>query len=292
MKPDLVLGFTDYFESIAEFFTDILSWRYNVIRDDVNPKYLIFCDENFGQTNLRFNDKNVVKIFFTGENARPWHYSCHYAISFDHMGHHLSSVYYRLPLYAVDNYLYTKKLKWDDIRAINRNSSVSEKTGFCSFVVRNGNCKERNEIFHKLSEYKRVDSGGPLFNNMGEILSRNPNEFHSSKIDFLRTRKFNICYENSSYPGYVTEKLYHALYANTIPIYWGSPTVALDFNYKAFIDRSNFNSTKGMIEYIKELDNNDDLYNSMLQQPIFQIENNRFDLTRLLDWFSDNIYRG
>jgi hypothetical protein len=32
---------------------------------------------------------------------------------------------------------------------------------------------------------------------------------------------FTLTFENTDYPGYVTEKLFHALSAGSIPLYWG-----------------------------------------------------------------------
>ena len=32
---------------------------------------------------------------------------------------------------------------------------------------------------------------------------------------------FTIAFENSDYPGYITEKIIHAFIAGTIPLYWG-----------------------------------------------------------------------
>ena len=81
----LKLGFTDTFGSIENFFIKILSERFNVIRDDTKPDYLIFGDKNFGNNNSRFDNQNCIKIFYTGENERPWDYRCHYSISFDHL---------------------------------------------------------------------------------------------------------------------------------------------------------------------------------------------------------------
>ena len=40
------------------------------------------------------------------------------------------------------------------------------------------------------------------------------------KINFLTNVKYNICPENSKYPGYYTEKIFHALESGCIPIYW------------------------------------------------------------------------
>ena len=56
-KLKIRLGFTDYFNPVDEFFTDILSEDFDIERDDENPQYLIFCDENFGTNNRRFDGK-------------------------------------------------------------------------------------------------------------------------------------------------------------------------------------------------------------------------------------------
>ena len=37
--------------------------------------------------------------------------------------------------------------------------------------------------------------------------------------------RFNLAFENSQSPGYVTEKVYDGLSAGTIPVYWGAPDV-------------------------------------------------------------------
>ena len=285
-KPILKLGFTDYFSPIDEFFTDVLSKTYEIVRDDWNPNYLMFCDDNFGTNNKTFNNRNVLKILFTGENRRPQEFDCHYAFSFNHDD---TDRLYRLPLYVVDNWVYTKKMGWPDISYIDYD--YKEKTGFCSFVVRNGGCKQRNDIFHKLSAYKQVDSGGPLFNNVGDILSRDPSQFHLSKLDFLRARKFNICYENSSYPGYVTEKLFQALYAKTVPIYWGSPTASIDFNPNCFISRHDYETDEQMIDTIIGLDKNQEWYDGMLDlSPVHTTK--FFSMERLNNWFHQNVYKG
>ena len=286
MKPILKLGFTDYFQPLDTFFIEALSRDFTIIRDDENPDYLIFCDRNFGEQNQKFNDRKVKKIFFTGENQRPWDYACHHYIGFDHI---YDPNHYRLPLYVVDNWVYKSK-GLPDVRDINRNALASTKEGFCSFVVRNPNCAERNNFFHKLSQYKQISSAGPLFNNMGPILENL--DFHAGKLGYISRYKFNLCYENSSYPGYCTEKMFMALYSNTIPIYWGSPTAELDFNGDAFISRHNFDSDEDMIQYIIEVDSDDDLYNSIVQEPILAKRNRNFDVNRFVDWFKNVVYIG
>ena len=277
------IGFTDYFNPIDEFFTDILSQRYEVVRDDANPDYLFFCDETFGQNNLRYDETKIKKIFYTGENRRPWNYRAHHAITFDHMD---GSQYYRMPLYVVEEWIQTKKMSEPGL--VHLHDVIPEKTGFCGFVASNGGCEIRNNIFHKLSEYKQVDSGGALFNNIGGPLPRGE-EAHVKKMEFFASRKFSLCYENSSYPGYVTEKLYYGLYARTVPIYWGSPCVELDFNTNAFISRHNYRSDEAMIEHIIELDNNDDAYYSILKASPIALRNKWFNTDKFLDWFEDHV---
>jgi alpha(1,3/1,4) fucosyltransferase len=287
---DITVGFTDYYNPIDEFFVSLLSKRYNVIRDDVNPNYLFFCDETFGTNNLKYDPNKVLKIFFTGENRRPWNYNAHAAISFDHLD---GPSNYRLPLYVVEDWYQTKKLKMKSILDLTRNEKkVTNPLRFCSFIASNGASVERNEAFYLLSQYKRVDSAGPLFNNVGYVLPRGSNaQVH--KLNFMEEAKFNLCYENSSYPGYVTEKLFHALYAGVVPIYWGSPTVELDFNPDAFISRHDYDTFEKMLDKIREIYHNDEMYQDMTHQPIFSKRGKEaMNTDRFLDWFDRHIYLG
>ena len=288
----LKLGFTDTFGGVENFFTKILSERFEVVRDDANPDYLIFGDKNFGSNNVNYDNKNCLKIFYTGENERPWDYRCHFSISFDH--HEFDGKNYRLPLYVI--YDYDNHFRdVPNTSTIRRSpSDLNERKEFCSFVVKNGGCEMRNKWFHKLNEYRQVASGGPLFNNIGYILPRGE-ESVQAKIKFLNSYKFNLCFENSSYPGYATEKLYEALCAKTIPIYWGSPTIEVDFNPKAFLNYHDFGNDQDFFEAIKEIDQVPDMYEEMYLQPMFadyQKVNKFFDKDKFLNWFEHTVYKG
>lgn len=288
----LKLGFTDTFGAIENFFTNILSERFQVVRDDQNPDYLIFGDRNFGSNNPSYDSKNCIKIFYTGENERPWDYRCHYSISFEHF--EFDGKNYRLPLYVIYDYDNHHRDTYNTSNITRDPSDLNVKKDFCSFVVKNPGCEKRNFWFHRLNEYKRVSSGGPLFNNIGYILPREDKSVEA-KFKFLDGHRFNLCFENSSYPGYVTEKLYDALCAKTIPIYWGSPTVEIDFNSKAFINYHDYGNDKDFFDAIREIDENPDLYEEMYMQPIFadfQKVNKFFDKDRFLNWFENSVYKG
>jgi hypothetical protein len=281
----LKLGFTDTHEHLAAFFQFVLSMRYDVEIDNTNPDYLIFGDKNFGQNNLNYSKDSCTKIFFTGENQRPDDYDCHYAITFDH---NHNPWHYRLPLFVI--YMWALKNVHNTKYGKNYifKPEVKKKDKFCTFVVQNPRCQERNNFFQALNAIKQVDSGGPLYNNINAKL-----DGEEAKIDFLSTRKFNICFESMSYPGYVTEKILHAFYAGTIPIYWGSPTIESDFNRDSFINVHNFKNQQEAIDYILKVDEDDELYNKIVTAPKFtaKIPPSYLLYNNFLNWFDAVVYK-
>lgn len=287
-KPKLKLGFTDYYKTLDDFFIHTLSMAFDVERDDANPDYLIFCDETFGQNNLNYDPNKIIKIFFTGENRRPWNYKCHHAISFDHLD---GNQFYRLPLYVLDNWV-QKNNNVPDMLEHDMNMKpvkYEDKEWFCGFVAGNGASEYRNKMFHMLNEYKPVMSGGPLFNNIGGVLPRDV----KSKIDFFRKCRFSLCFENSSYPGYCTEKIMHGFLARTVPIYWGSPTVTMDFQEGSFISRHDFVSDNEFIDAIIKMDQNKHLWEVMANTvPLPYVHDRFWDLDRFNLWFLNNVYKG
>ena len=62
--------------------------------------------------------------------------------------------------------------------------------------------------------------------------------------------KFSICYENTDFPGYVTEKIFDSLAAGTIPIYFGSEHVKDILPSELYIDVKQFDNISDISEYI------------------------------------------
>jgi hypothetical protein len=286
----LKIGFTDTFDNAEKFFIWMLSQRYNIVRDDENPDYLVFGDGNFGNDHSRFQCK---KIFFTGENVRPDYKECDYAVTFDHVN---SPQHYRLPLYVLEmwammNDQWTDKFLYLVNKPINLEREWDKKKYFCSFVQSNGNVPQRNQFFHFLNGRSRVDSAGPWMNNVGYVLPRPGG--HGDKIRFIDERKFNIAFENGSYPGYATEKLLNCFYANTIGIYWGSPTIIRDFNPKAFINchefgpMGDFKTYMDIWDRVRELMSDKNKYLDVLAQPAFvnDIPNEFTYINNFLNWW-------
>jgi hypothetical protein len=90
----------------------------------------------------------------------------------------------------------------------------------------------RLSVYLKFKEYFQVDGYGPYFNK--KINNHNSSNF--SIRDILQNYAFNLCPENSLFPGYYSEKVPNAFLANTLPITWADRNIDLDFNPKAFIN--------------------------------------------------------
>lgn len=241
----------------------LLSKRFDLELSD-QPDFLIYA-----WTGVKHLQYNCVRIYYTGENFRPDFTTCDYAFSFDYP---VTDKNYRLPLYKL----------YDEYPLLfNRNNTELAKVSrkFCNFVYSNTKAQERIDFFNQLQNYKPVDSGGKSMNNIGY--------FVGDKIDFLKQYKFTIAFENSSHPGYTTEKIMHAFIANTIPIYWGNPLAAKDFNPKAFINCHDYENFEAVINKVIEIDNNDELYCAYLLEPAFidDIENEHVNEDNILTRF-------
>src|SRR5690606_3448282 len=128
----------------------------------------------------------------------------------------------------------------------------------------------RDQFFHLLNEYKKVSSPGKHLNNISmEVGERFSQDWMYTKLKFQSRCKFSIAFENTSSPGYTTEKIMHAFIAGTIPIYWGNPEVIKDFNPASFINCHEFNNFNEVVEWVKEVDQNDELYKRIIDAPAF-----------------------
>lgn len=138
-------------------------------------------------------------------------------------------------------------------------AELRAKSGFCSFVVSNPRGSERNRIFRMLDSRRGVASGGRHFNNVGGPVP--------DKIAFARRFRFSLCFENSSAPGYTTEKLTDAFLACTVPIYWGNPEVARDFNPRAMILAHDFPSLDALAEHVLAVEDDPHRFLGILREP-------------------------
>lgn len=249
MKSIIRINFADFWKHLDKtdnYFFNLLSKKYNV-EISSSPDILIYSC--YGEDHLKYN---CIKVIYNGENQRINWNACDFAFGMDLIQN--NPRYYRLPNWI----LYGDPLKLTYPKP-NPADILAEKAGFCNMVVSNGRAKERIAFFHKLNKYKKIDSGGRYLNNIGGPVA--------NKQDFIKKYKFTLAFENSSYPGYTTEKLFEPMLVNSVPLYWGNPEVRLDFNTKSFLNYHDYENDEAFIEKIIELDNNDDLYFKMLSEP-------------------------
>ena len=130
---------------------------------------------------------------------------------------------------------------------------------FCAAVI--SNCESaifRLNFIDKLNEYKKVDMGGKCKNNInGKI---------KDKIEFLSHYKFSIAMENSDGDGYLTEKIVDSFLAGAIPIYYGDYLLDEFINPKSYILIKGEKDIEKKIEYIKKIDNDDNLYKEIIKE--------------------------
>lgn len=279
------IWFTDFYEGFDP--TDnplfkLLEKCYRVILTQEEPNYLIYSC--YGNDFLNYD---CIRIYYTGENLKPNFNLCDYAIGFDRLA--FGDRYLRYPNYAFFEDQFeqlTKKRDFDQ-------KVLSGKTHFCNFIYSNPDAAPaRDQFFHKLHSYKEVTAPGThLKNSRLFVGERFADDWMHSKLEFQSHCKFSIAFENASSPGYTTEKILHAFISNTIPIYWGDPKVTKDFNPKAFINCHEFENFEAVINRIKEIDKDDILYLSILNEPPFR--NNQIpqglERTRLMV-FLQNIF--
>lgn len=229
------------------------------------PDYAFFDYTNYKDC----LDYDCIRILYIGENNRADFNLFDYAIGFDDI--QFDHRYLHMPLYAMptnrEHILVPAMHKHEKIL-----DAYANRERFCCFIVSNGVNSNpiREEMFYRISEYKRVDSAGRFLNNMpgGE------NVFIDDTQAFIENYKFQICFENSSYKGYTTEKLIGAFAAGTVPIYWGDPTIDEVFNTDSFIwlrDTSE-KEIQRVCDEVKRLDQDDNAYLQMLKTPILRNE--------------------
>ena len=257
------------FRNEENFIISTLRNHYQIIIDSKNPEYLFYS--SFGGKHFQYSQ--AVKIYFSGENDIPDFNLCDYGISCSHLL--FQNRHFRLPLYSLsENYnkLFQKSFSSEKVL----------KRKFCNFVYSNSLISDpiRETFFHRLSKYKKVDSGGKHLNNIGKPVI--------NKLDFIQDYKFTIAFENSAVDGYTTEKIIDPMLVNSIPIYWGNSKINLDFNTQSFINVMNYQSIDEAIERIIFLDNNDEAYLEMLSQSWFH-EEKKIDFKDELSRFLKNI---
>jgi hypothetical protein len=238
MRP-LRIAFSDGLAGEKPFESRILrllAERTPTVNADFGQADLLIYSD-FGRRHQEFKG---LKAYVTGENMLPDFAECDLAFAPVAVAGNPRSI--RLPYYAqVLPHLgsLVRAEGYDPAGSLGR-------PRFCSFVASNPRGAARNRFFKLLHRRKPLVSAGRHFNTTGAPLA--------DKLTFLRDFRFNLAFENSSSPGYVTEKLVEPLLMGVIPIYWGADDVGDDFNPECMIDVRKFACFEEAIDHILAVD--------------------------------------
>ena len=266
-KKIIKIGYTDIKDEKFIFYLNnlnkILGIKYSFVFSQENPDYLIFSFYGCKHNEIKYN--NSIKIAIYEEGFFPSFKEEDYVFGVNHILY--LDRYFRInPLIE---YLNDLNLTNQDFRSIRKRvKNEPKRNKFCGVIIDNEtNHNNFIEFFIKeLNEYKIVDNGGNLGNNIGINITIN-------QVKFFESYKFSIVFEKNSVDGFSTGTILYALLAGTIPIYYGDYLIDEYINPKTFILVRNHVDLKEKIEYIKKIDQNDELFNEFFKEDVLIDEN-------------------
>ncbi|MUP44166.1 glycosyl transferase [Gramella sp. BOM4] len=149
--------------------------------------------------------------------------------------------------------------------------------------------KKRSEIAIYLFKENMIDIYGHGWPHGISKEDSRFNQRHSRKKDILRDYHFNLCFENTVYPKYITEKIWESIENKCLPIYYGGARSSIYeiFPQQSFIDYSEIENperlkhiikTMSREEFIDRLNKCIAVYNSFINKPVQFWENSRKDM--------------
>lgn len=83
------------------------------------------------------------------------------------------------------------------------------------------------------------------------LLSSLTPQYIENKIETIQKIKFALCFENYSFPGYVTEKIIECFVAGVIPVYLGAPDIEEFVPTGTFIDVRQYKDWESLLDKMK-----------------------------------------
>jgi hypothetical protein len=264
------------FDPNNNFLTNMLRMSTDI--NIVNPNHAeLIIYSCFGNENKRYS--HCKKIFYTGECITPDFNQCDYSISFDFDSYDNRNIriplwYFYIDWFSMKTYGNPDYLIPIDYLTGENEFTKKEKSKFCSAVFSQSR-DIRFDFVNRLKSYKDVDCYGKIHKNSLPDGER-------YKMDIISDYKFNMCFENTIFPGYFTEKLLHAKIAGCVPLYYSDKSYSTDFNSKCCINLIEFENQDTFIEYIKEIDSDYSLYQKLAKEPLFESIPDLSDLVKSL----------
>jgi hypothetical protein len=225
--------------------------------------------------NFQPSNKAKINIFFTGENVRCPYGNWDAYLSFDLDSYKGKNAYFPLWWLTCTELLTDAEAPYLGAKLripamiSPREANISRRKKFCVAFV-GMPYPFRLQALAALSEIEKV-----------EIYGKFAGKLAKSKIATAKDFRFIFCFENDLYPGYVTEKVFEAWGTGAVPLYWGSDPEGY-LNPKAMINLNDFASLSEFIKYVKEVNKNQELWESIASQPLLLKEPNLENVKKTL----------
>lgn len=242
--------------------------RYEMVFDAADPEYIFASSRIYMQPAvrdefLRIYSPDRVSIFYADECVFPDMNLFDYAVTYSR-GIEMEGRVFRRTCRSSHSASVFRPLSEG---CASPSSVLAGKDRFCNFIYSNPHAHpHRDWLFHTLSSYKRIDSLGPHMNNVGNVPDRMTANWRQTSVEQRHPYRFSIAAENALSCGYTSEKIILCFMARTIPIYWGDPTVVLEFNERAFVNANGL-SAEELIARVREIEEDRDRLEGMLAEP-------------------------
>ncbi len=204
----------DWFVKFTRKNIDPINTRFNFygvygkgrfVRNEIDGKKIFFSPENLDKKFMKWN------ILF-GDYCLPY---VDLGMGF---GDIKKDNYLRFPLWIL--YLFSPEANKNDIEntIYKINNTRYQKSKVCTLIAGHDKHGTRKMILDGVADLMPIDCAGRWQNNTKDLWEK----YNNNKIKYLEEFKFNICPENINTKNYVTEKLFEAFLADSIPIYYGS----------------------------------------------------------------------
>ena len=134
----------------------------------------------------------------------------------------------------------------------------SKRKGICLFVS-HCDVKWRTDYILELAKYIHIDSYGKCWHNVS--MPSNRKDRMTTGFDPAKKYRMLLTFENTINHDYITEKISMGYNVGAIPVYWGPPEIhQWTPGNHTFIDPQKFKGPKELAEYLKRVDEDDDLF--------------------------------
>ena len=138
----------------------------------------------------------------------------------------------------------------------------TRQLGTAAFISNCAPAPERFQLLQALMKVTRVQSYGRCEHNSVIPVTRDFGDWEDRKMTVLQKHRALLAWENIQQKHYVTEKIFHALKAKVVPVYWGSDSIKDILPTGSYIDANGYTpeTIHLLAEKLKRLESDDEYF--------------------------------